>query len=198
MATRIIPKHRIMTADEVQFVLDDLKRRAKRSVNTQTNEIIFRLATVCGLRASEIAGLSVQNVRLDNGKPPYVRVFKGKGGKSGDVTIPDTTTAIAFRDHLARRTADNAGLKDLFVQKTNGKPFNRQEINKRFASAIRGLPEARRKELSVHSGRHTAATMLLNKGETLATVRDFCRHSNVSVTNVYLHGQEIKPTEMYQ
>lgn len=198
MAERIIPKHRIMTVEEVQFVLDDLKRRAKRSVNTQTNEIIFRLATVCGLRASEIAELTVQNVRLDNGKDPYVRVFKGKGGKSGDVTIPDTTTAIAFADHLARRKEDNAGLKDRFVQKTNGKAFNRQEINKRFASAIRGLSDQRRKELSVHCGRHTAATMLLNGGATLATVRDFCRHSNVSVTNVYLHGQDIKPTEMYQ
>jgi integrase len=198
MAAWIIPKHRFMTEEEVQIVLTDLKRRGKRSVNTKTNDIIFRLSTICGLRASEIANLTIENVRLEHGKSPYVRVVDGKGGVSGDVTIWDASTAVAFASHMAQRLQDNAKPTDKFVQKTNGKSFNRQEINKRFASAIHGLPDNRRKELSVHCGRHTAATMLHNKGVSLATVRDFCRHSNISVTNVYLHGKELETTETFE
>ena len=39
--------------------------------------------------------------------------------------------------------------------------------------------------------------MLLDEGHSLATVRDFMRHSNISVTSVYLHGREIEPVDMF-
>jgi site-specific recombinase XerD len=79
-----------------------------------------------------------------------------------------------------------------------GQPFNRSEIAKRFKTACRALGEERVASLSIHDGRHTAATQLLERGKSLATVRDFLRHSNISTTSAYLHGAELKPEEMYQ
>ena len=200
MNTWTIAKSNVMTADEVQQVLDDLRRRGKRSVNTRMNEVVFRLSTVCGLRCSEIANLRIKDVVL--GDRPFVHVHKGKGGKSGDVTIPDSGTSVVFERYLRdvrNQNAHSIGKPTAnFLVKTNGKGFLRQEIAKRFDSAIRCLPDSRKSELSIHSGRHTAATILLDNGHSLATVRDFCRHSNISTTSVYLHGREIEAVSMYE
>ena len=197
MAAWVIDRNKIMTADEVQTVLDDLRRRAKRSPNTKLNQIIFLLATVCGLRASEIANLRICDLNFYHKNLPWIRVFNGKGGKTADVTIPDTSTAILLENHYTSMKDIGASGKDNFLQKLSGKTFDRHEVAKRFKSAIRCLPDDRIDALSVHSGRHTAATILLDEGETLATIRDFMRHSNVSTTSVYLHGRQIIPKQIY-
>jgi integrase len=48
---------KILTRTELASVLADLNRKAPRSKNTRLNLVIFRLASCCGLRASEIAQL---------------------------------------------------------------------------------------------------------------------------------------------
>ena len=60
---------KILSGAEIGQVLADLKRRAKRSVNSRMNLIIFRLATCCGLRVSEMIGLRVGDVRVGVPKP---------------------------------------------------------------------------------------------------------------------------------
>ena len=54
-------------------VIADLKRKGRRSVNTRQNLIIFRLATCCGLRVSEIVGLTLSNAKL-TGRRPHIYV----------------------------------------------------------------------------------------------------------------------------
>jgi len=60
---------KILSGAEIGQVLADLKRRAKRSVNSRMNLIVFRLATCCGLRVSEIIGLRIGDVRVGVPKP---------------------------------------------------------------------------------------------------------------------------------
>ena len=197
MAAWTLQKQNVMDKTEVKTVLADLKRKSKRSPNAKVNELIFRLATGCGLRASEIANLRVCDVKL--GDQPYIHVKDGKGGKSADVMIPDDSTVLVLEQWLAKHTANGKvkPSKAPFVRKKKGMEFDRNEIAKRFKTAIKSLGPDRVKELSVHSGRHTAATLLLDRGESLATVRDFMRHSNISGTSVYLHGRELKPQPMF-
>ena len=196
MAAWTLQKQNVMDKTEVKTVLADLKRKSKRSPNAKVNELIFRLATGCGLRASEIANLRVCDVKL--GDHNYIHVKDGKGGKSADVMIPDDVTILVLEQWMSRHTANGKirPSKAPFVRKKKGMEFDRNEIAKRFKTAIKCLGPDRVKELSVHSGRHTAATLLLDDGESLATVRDFMRHSNISVTSVYLHGRELKPRPM--
>ena len=68
-----------LTIDEVKAVLADLDKRGRRSVNTRMNNIIFRLSTACGLRASEIAHVRICDMKL--GESPRVHVHEGKGKK---------------------------------------------------------------------------------------------------------------------
>jgi len=59
-----IDSSQILSRREIASVLDDLKRKGRRSVNSRLNLVIFRLATCCGCRASEIAGLRLQDLKL--------------------------------------------------------------------------------------------------------------------------------------
>ena len=45
---------------------------------------------------------------------------------------------------------------------------------------------------SPHWMRHTHATHALARGADLTTVRDNLRHSSLSTTSTYLHGEEVK------
>ena len=56
-----VDQTRILTRNEITTVLADLHRK-RRSVNTRQNAVIFRLSCCVGLRVSEIAGLSLDNV----------------------------------------------------------------------------------------------------------------------------------------
>ena len=48
---------RILTLNQVKRVLEDLEQRSRRYRSTLTNLAVFRLATCCGLRVSEISPL---------------------------------------------------------------------------------------------------------------------------------------------
>src|SRR6476659_2401264 len=80
--TRLADPTKILTRRELAAVLADLGRKAKRSPSTRLNLIIFRLATCCGLRASEIAQLQVADVRTEATRP-HIRIRNGaaKGGR---------------------------------------------------------------------------------------------------------------------
>ena len=110
-------------------------------------------------------------------------------------TIPDSKTIQVFTQYLAEM--GKVKPTTCFVRKLNGKCFDRNELAKRFKSAIKCLKERRQSELSIHSGRHTAATQLLRTGADIAQVRDFLRHSSIKVTDMYAHAEEIKAMPMY-
>jgi len=191
-----IDRFKMLSKGEIEGVLADIHRRSKRSKNAILNGVVFRLAAICGLRVSEIAALRVKDISL-RGNEPFVHVNNGKGKKSRDVPVPDTGTVQALEKFLDDRKSVGAKPKDFFLIKSNGRSFVRQELGKRWKSAIKSLPPERRESLSIHSGRHTAASQLLDRGESLASVRDFLGHADTTVTSVYLHGRDVKPQPMY-
>ena len=69
VSTWNIDASQILSRQELAAVLKDLKRRARRLPNVQMNLAIVRLACCCGLRASEIGGLSLGDVRVGIARP---------------------------------------------------------------------------------------------------------------------------------
>ena len=91
-----IDQTKILSRSEIVTVLTDLKRRSRRSVNSRMNLSIFRLATCCGLRVSEIAGLKLQNVRVGIEKP-YIYLPKTiTKGRNGDEHSKESQLSIEF------------------------------------------------------------------------------------------------------
>jgi integrase/recombinase XerD len=181
---------KILTRRELQTVMADLSRKATRSPSTRLNLIVFRLATCCGLRASEIAQLRVDDIRTDSNRP-HVRIRRGasKGGNPRTVplwwdagTLQDLTTWKADR---LREGCDSRA--PLVAPLHSTRRFSRHTLRKRFRTACRVLGVERLETLTIHHGRHTFISHALAGARTLAEVRDAVGHANVSITSSYLH-----------
>jgi len=189
---RPINKTRILARSEISDVLADLKRK-KRSVNTRQNLIVFRLATCCGLRVSEIAGLRVADVQT-SGRRPHVAVRRETAKRNKARTVPlwwDAGTLADLEAWKAERVGQGAKPSDTFVcsqsKGTQGKPLSARNLQYRWRVAIKVLGPERVTLLSIHCGRHSFCSHALAGGRTIADVRDAAGHANISTTSVYLH-----------
>jgi integrase/recombinase XerD len=180
---------KILTRSELAAVLGELKRKAARSPYTRQNLIIFRLASCCGLRVSEIAQLQIADVRVELARP-HIRIRRGaaKGGKSRIVPLWwDAGTLADLAAWKAHRLAAGAEFNDPFVANRGGTRLSRHTLRKRFRTACKVLGPERLASLTIHHGRHTFISHALAGGRTLAEVRDAAGHANVSITSGYLH-----------
>jgi len=198
-ATQSIESTKILTRSEIKIVLADLRRK-RRSVNTRQNAIIYRLATCCGLRVSEIAGLTMANVKVGSSRPHiYVPKAIGKRNKARKVPLWwDGATLAALIDWKRERIEQDAVSESPFVcsqqtgkhrlsGETFGKPLSVRNIQARFKQAIKVLGRERVADLSIHCGRHSFCSHALAGGRTIAEVRDAAGHANIATTSIYLH-----------
>jgi integrase/recombinase XerD len=186
-----VDQMKILTRTELATVLADAK--GTRSANGRRNLIILRLAACCGLRVSEIAGLTLADVIVD-GRRPHLRLPKAitKGHVARVVPLWwDAGTLADLAAWKAERLQQGARPNDPFVCSVqahrNGQPLQRAAIRRRFLSACKVLGRERCRALTIHHGRHTFISHALAGGRSLAEVRAAAGHSNVSVTSAYLH-----------
>lgn len=210
----IVNPTEIMSKREVATVLADLHRRAKRSRLRHQALIIFRLTIGAGLRAREVAGLELRDVRLAGDRPHLkLRETVAKGGKPRTVPLWwDVGTLEALAEWKRVRTEMGARANDPFVcvlsdrlvsesplirrrveRSHVGAPLTRVTVGRKWKSAIRCLGRERQQQLHTHSGRHTFACHMLADGRSLAEVRDAMGHANVATTNQYLH---VRPEDL--
>jgi len=157
------------------------------------NLTVFRLATCCGLRASEIVGLKLSDVRVGIARPYILiraAIAKRKIGRRVPLwwdqgTLDDLT---AWKDE---RTRQGAGQGDSFIcsqaRPSFGKQIDRRNVRLRFISACLALGTDRQREITIHQGRHSFVSHSLAGGRTLAEVRDAAGHANIATTSIYTH-----------
>jgi site-specific recombinase XerC len=199
--TWTVDRSKVLTKDEILTVLADLKRKARRSINTQTNLTIFRLATCCGLRASEIAGLTLDNLRLDSDSPK-IRIPRtlGKGGKARTVPFFDQATLDDLRAWKAFRLSQGATGADLVVcsqhKDSLGNAIDRRNIRTRYKQACKALGRERQDEITVHHGRHSFVSHCLRAGLDVVSVQHAAGHASLGVTSIYSHlvGESVPGT----
>lgn len=184
---------KILTRNEITTVLSDLRRKARRSVNTRMNLTIFRLATCCGLRVSEIAGLKMSNVKVGVERP-YIELPKSitKGKKSRRVPLWwDKGTLDDVTSWKNERISQEAKSSDYLVcaqsKMAFGRQLDRRNLRMRFISSCKALGSDRIKDLTIHDGRHSFISHSLAGGRTLAEVQDAAGHSSIATTSVYTH-----------
>ncbi len=137
----------------------------------------------CGLRVSELTGLQMYAVSLDEG---IVRVT-GKGSKERLVPFGEIATEWVTRYIRESRPAllGKRPCNEIFVTRL-GAAMTRQmfwHIIKRYALQA-GIAPAR---ISPHTIRHAFATHLLNHGADLRAVQMLLGHADISTTQVYTH-----------
>jgi integrase len=181
---------KILSQQEIDAVIADLTPKSQRNHQAMVKLIIFRLSVFCGIRASELAGLNIEDAAL-NADLAVIRVRAeiAKGGKEREVPIFSAATVRDLKLWKAYRIDNGAVNTDPFVcsvtADTYGYRFSRFSIRNRFRAACKALGTERMKNVTVHDGRHTCASMSLHKGVPLALVRDFLGHSSICITNTY-------------
>ncbi|WP_027909156.1 site-specific tyrosine recombinase XerD [Pseudomonas sp. URMO17WK12:I4] len=136
----------------------------------------------CGLRVSELVGLTLEQVNLRQG---VLRVF-GKGSK--ERLVPMGEEAIGWVERYCReaRPALLAGRSaDVLFPSLRGEQMTRQTFWHRIKhhAQVAGIA----KSLSPHTLRHAFATHLLNHGADLRVVQMLLGHSDLSTTQIYTH-----------
>lgn len=133
-----------------------------------------------GLRVSELTGLDVDDVDLEEGS---VRVL-GKGGKEREVPLGRyARQALEAYLRLARPQLHSARSRAALFLNQRGGRLTRQGVALILAEAARRAGIERR--VSPHVLRHSFATHLLEGGADVRVVQELLGHASVATTQVY-------------
>jgi integrase/recombinase XerD len=146
------------------------------------DKAMLELMYATGLRVSELVGLKLTNINLNQG---VVRVL-GKGQKERLVPIGDEAheSLKAYLSNGRPELLKGVQTDDLFVT-TRKSGMTRQAfwyMVRRYAGLC-NIPQ----KLSPHMLRHSFATHLLNHGADLRVVQLLLGHSDLSTTQIYTH-----------
>lgn len=143
---------------------------------------MLELLYACGLRVSELVGLVLSQVNLNQG---VIRIM-GKGSKERLVPM-GAEAADWLSRYLRQGRAVLAGRRqtDAVFPGRDGAGLTRQAFWYRIKHYARtaGI----RKPISPHTLRHAFATHLLNHGADLRVVQMLLGHSDLSTTQIYTH-----------
>ncbi len=173
------PLPKALNVDEAQRLLDASSNSTSDPLLVARDEAMFELLYGCGLRLSELTGLSLMDIKDDN----TIQVL-GKGSKQRILPIGQKAKQ-ALRDWLKLRgQLAKVDQHALFVSKQGRRISNRQVANRLRQMAVeRGIDSA----VSPHKLRHSFATHVLESSGDLRAVQELLGHANLSTTQVYTH-----------
>ena len=179
----ILTPDKFLTEEEVQKLrkicidASDLAK-SKKQYKPIRDWMIIDLALQAGLRVGEISNLELTDLFIEKGHS-HIHIRQGKGNKSRLVTIGET-----LRNHLRRYLkVRKSESQNIFISERSDK-MTTSAIQKavKKAMGLAGLA----KHYSVHSLRHTYATLLYKSScNNLRLVQQQLGHSSVQTTTVY-------------
>ena len=159
------------------------RRNAVARASLQRDRTILEVLYGCGLRVSELCGLDLREVMLDE---EVLRVL-GKGSKERGVPIMGSAARAmgeyleSWRPVLAEGHAPSAAV---FLNARGGR-ISRQSVHaicERYGRIYAG-----REGLHPHTLRHSFATHMLEGGADLRVVQELLGHASISTTQLYTH-----------
>lgn len=171
-----------LTEAEIDALLDACDRTRWTG---RRDHALLLLAIQTGLRISELARLTRDDVKLDAGAHVHC---VGKGRKERRTPLVPTTVAT-LRAWLTERDGNPS---DPLFPTTTDNPMSRDAIERRIALHVATAAERCRslatKHVTAHTLRHSCAMRLLASGVDLAVIALWLGHEQVSTTNIYLHA----------
>lgn len=170
----------VLDPESIEHVLESIDISTPNGLRDRA---LFELIYSCGLRISEAAGLTFQQLYLEE---KLLRVL-GKRKKERLVPFGDEAFSWMMRYLTeARPLLEKHGKSDFVFLNQEGRGISRKGIWKRF-SQIRTKSGVKAK---VHTFRHSFATHLLAGGADLRTVQELLGHTDIATTQIYTHIDE--------
>lgn len=167
---------RVMTAEQANALLDGIAAGKLERPHPARDLAIFELLYGCGLRISELVGLSLGDLDLAE----RWLLVRGKGKKERQVPFGGKA-AVALDRYLSERQAKPENTA-VFVNHRGGRLTDRgaRGIVKLYAALVGGDPS-----VHPHSFRHAFATHLLADGADLRSIQELLGHAQLSTTQKY-------------
>jgi integrase/recombinase XerC/integrase/recombinase XerD len=191
---RAVGLPKVLKAADVERLLDGIGASGPLQ---QRDRALFELAYACGLRASEIVGLDIEDVDHDS---EQLRV-QGKGDRTRLLPIGENAAA-ALREYLqkgrpnllAARYVDEQPSGPLFISRS-GRRLDPRDVRRR----LRVWAQATRTPGRVHPHalRHSFATHLLDGGADLRAIQELLGHASISTTQVYTRVESARLRSAY-
>ena len=177
----------VLTYDELKRLLEAPDTATSYGLRDRA---ILELFYSSGLRVSELCGILLQSINLDEG---YVRIF-GKGSKERIAPI-GAKAVTAVKNYLATARPQFVKSKtgsELFLSQ-QGRAISRKMVwvMIKQCAAKAGI----KKPIKPHLLRHSFATHLLEGGADLRAIQEMLGHSDISTTQIYTSVQYNRLTE---
>ena len=170
----------VLSVDQVNQLLDRVLPTTPQGLRERA---VLEVLYGCGLRVSEICGLDVADVILEEG---VLRV-RGKGSKERIAPISGTAVGALVAYLEEGRGAFLAHAKRacpaVFLNARGGR-LTRQTVFTMVRDAGLSIGIA---DLHPHTLRHSFATHLLEGGADLRVIQEILGHADISTTQIYTH-----------
>lgn len=169
----------VLTVEEIDAMLSSIDLSTAEG---QRNRAILEVLYSCGLRVSELVGLRLSQLYLQD---EYICV-EGKGNKQRLVPISQQAVREIERYMSDRATLDiKAGEEDYLFLNRRGRHLSRVMVFYIVRDACErcGI----KKSVSPHTLRHSFATHLLENGANLRAIQQMLGHESITTTEIYVH-----------
>ncbi len=170
----------VLSPDEIDAMINTIDRSTDEG---ERNVAMLETLYSCGLRVSELVGLKITHVHLNE---QYVQVL-GKGNK--ERLVPISQRALKhiqlYTNNIRNKLDITKQHRDLVFLNRYGRGLTRQSVFLfiKKAALMAGID----KVISPHSFRHSFATHLVEAGADLRAVQEMLGHESITTTEIYTH-----------
>ena len=175
---KTLPK--FLSVEECRALLQAAKEYGKE--NEKRDFCILTLFLNCGMRVSELEGISLSDLSDDLTQ----LTVTGKGNKQRMIYLNESCRSALALYLEERRALTCKDPKALFVSRNHRRLTNKsvQALVYKYLK-LAGLGD---KKYSVHKLRHTAATLMYNTGKVdVRVLKDILGHEQLNTTQIYTH-----------
>ncbi len=161
----------VLSKEEVSAILS--------AITNDKHRLMIALIYACGLRRSELLNLKLNDI---DGSRNMLWVRQSKGKKDRMVPLPDSLL-LKLRAHYVAHKPNTyvfEGLKP-------GEQYSASSLQQILARAASQSGIAKRKQVTLHTLRHSYATHLLEAGTDLRYIQVLLGHNSSKTTEIYTH-----------
>jgi site-specific recombinase XerD len=159
----------VLSVEEVKSILEGLGNLKHR--------VMLMLVYSAGLRVGEVVNLKPEDIDSER---KVIHVRSGKGKKDRYTILSDVVLDVLREYWKAYKPRTW-----LFEGQVPGQPYSVRSAERVFEVAV--TKAGIRKDVSIHSLRHSFATHLLEQGTDIRFIQELLGHSSIRTTEIYTH-----------